>query len=209
MAFTFKKTNYILIGKENENIEEKKESVSIIPEGMWMKCVNCGDTIYTEDVENNNHICPKCGYNFRIDANHRLEMVLDEESFVEWDKDLKTTNPLQFEGYEEKIAGIQKKTGLSEGIITGEGKIHGQRTAIGVCDSRFLMGSMGEVVGEKIVRMFEKATAEKIPVVIFACSGGACHRRKTSCCVILLLRWRKNAGGHRIPDADGQDIRCV
>lgn len=173
MAFTFKKTNYILIGKENENIEEKKESVSIIPEGMWMKCVNCGDTIYTEDVENNNHICPKCGYNFRIDANHRLEMVLDEESFVEWDKDLKTTNPLQFEGYEEKIAGIQKKTGLSEGIITGEGKIHGQRTAIGVCDSRFLMGSMGEVVGEKIVRMFEKATAEKIPVVIFACSGGA------------------------------------
>ena len=79
MAFTFKKTNYILIGKENENIEEKKESVSIIPEGMWMKCVNCGDTIYTEDVENNNHICPKCGYNFRIDANHRLEMVLDEE----------------------------------------------------------------------------------------------------------------------------------
>ena len=77
------------------------------------------------------------------------------ESFVEWDKDLKTTNPLQFEGYEEKIDGIQKKTGLSEGIITGEGKIHGQRTAIGVCDSRFLMGSMGEVVGEKIVRMFE------------------------------------------------------
>lgn len=174
MAFAFKKTNYISIGKEREeSITKKQEVVSVIPEGMWMKCANCGETVYTEDVENNNHICPKCGYNFRIDAPHRLEMILDENSFQEWDGELNTTNPLDFEGYLEKIEALKEKTGLKEAVITGEGLIHGQRLAVGVCDSRFLMGSMGEVVGEKITRMFERATREKMPVVIFACSGGA------------------------------------
>ena len=174
MAFSFKKTNYISIGKEREEKSiEKQETALVIPEGMWMKCVNCGETVYTEDVENNNHICPKCGYNFRLEAGQRLEMVLDEGSFQEWNHDLKTTNPLDFEGYLEKLEKLKVRTGLEEAVVTGEGMIHGQRLAVGVCDSRFLMGSMGEAVGEKITRMFEKATAEKIPVVIFACSGGA------------------------------------
>ena len=174
MAFTFKKTNYIAIGRELEKGQEKeKANTSAIPEGMWMKCVNCGETVYTEDVENNNHICPKCGYNFRIDAYHRIEMIIDEGTFEEWDPDLKTDNPLDFAGYEEKIAALQEKTGLKEAVCTGTGKIHGQNVALGVCDSRFLMGSMGEVVGEKITRMFERATNEKLPVIIFACSGGA------------------------------------
>lgn len=174
MAFTFKKTNYIAIGRELEKGQEKeKANTSTIPEGMWMKCVNCGETVYTEDVENNNHICPKCGYNFRIDAYHRIEMIIDEGTFEEWDPDLKTDNPLDFAGYEEKIAALQEKTGLKEAVCTGTGKIHGQNVALGVCDSRFLMGSMGEVVGEKITRMFERATNEKLPVIIFACSGGA------------------------------------
>lgn len=174
MAFTFKKTNYIAIGRELEKGQEKeKANTSAIPEGMWMKCVNCGETVYTEDVENNNHICPKCGYNFRIDAYHRIEMIIDEGTFEEWDPDLKTDNPLDFAGYEEKIAALQEKTGLKEAVCTGTGKIHGQKVALGVCDSRFLMGSMGEVVGEKITRMFERATNEKLPVIIFACSGGA------------------------------------
>ena len=174
MAFTFKKTNYIAIGRELEKGQEKeKANTSAIPEGMWMKCVNCGETVYTEDVENNNHICPKCGYNFRIDAYHRIEMIIDEGTFEEWDPDLKTDNPLDFAGYEEKIAALQEKTGLKEAVCTGTGKIHGLNVALGVCDSRFLMGSMGEVVGEKITRMFERATNEKLPVIIFACSGGA------------------------------------
>ena len=174
MAFTFKKTNYIAIGRELEKGQEKeKANTSAIPEGMWMKCVNCGETVYTEDVENNNHICPKCGYNFRIDAYHRIEMIIDEGTCEEWDPDLKTDNPLDFAGYEEKIAALQEKTGLKEAVCTGTGKIHGQKVALGVCDSRFLMGSMGEVVGEKITRMFERATNEKLPVIIFACSGGA------------------------------------
>lgn len=174
MAFAFKKTNYISIGRSREEREEKKqEAALVIPEGMWTKCVNCGETVYTEDVEKNNYICPKCGYNFRLEAGKRLEMVLDEGSFQEWNHGLKTTNPLDFDGYPAKIEALQAKTGLDEAVVTGEGMIHGQRLAVGVCDSRFLMGSMGQVVGEKITRMFERATAEKMPVVIFACSGGA------------------------------------
>lgn len=174
MAFTFKKTNYISIGREREEKKEnQQESISIIPEGMWKKCVNCGETVYAEDIENNSHICPKCGYNFRIHAMHRMEMILDAESFEEWDADLTTKNPLQFPGYEEKVKQNIEKTGLKEAIVTGKGLIHGQKLAIGICDSGFFMGSMGEVVGEKITIMFERATKEKLPVVIFACSGGA------------------------------------
>ena len=174
MAFAFKKTNYISIGRGREEKEEEKQAATlVIPEGMWMKCANCGETVYTEDVEMNNYICPKCSYNFRLEAGKRLEMVLENGSFQEWDHGLKTTNPLDFEGYPEKVSALQTKTGLDEAVITGEGLVHGQKLAVGVCDSRFLMGSMGQVVGEKIARLFERATAKKIPVVIFACSGGA------------------------------------
>ena len=161
----FKKQTYI-------SIDRKANSPSI-PEGMFVKCGNCCEAVYAEDVESNNNTCPKCGYNFRISANQRIRMVLDESSFREWDKDLKTSNPLKFEGYEEKLSILREKTGINEAVITGKGIIHGQEIAIGACDSRFLMGSMGEVVGEKITRMVERATKEKLPVIIFACSGGA------------------------------------
>lgn len=189
----FKKTAYISVDRNEEAIADvtgrmsnRKTIVSAanqgvnqagmapaVPEGLWMKCGNCNETIYTVDVENNNHVCPKCGYNFRIAAYDRIDMVIDEDSFKEWDKGLSTSNPLNFPGYEDKIKTLRKKTHLQEAVITGEGMIHGQPVAIGVCDSSFLMGSMGEVVGEKITRMVEKATQMKLPVIIFACSGGA------------------------------------
>lgn len=170
----FKKTTYISIQRSRELKKEKKvASADNVPEGLWMKCGNCGDAVYTEDVEKNNHVCPKCGYNFRIGAPQRIEMVVDENSFIEWDNELETTNPLNFPGYKEKLKAVKKKTEISEAVITGEATIHGQRVAMGVCDSRFLMGSMGEVVGEKIVRMVEKATENELPVIMFCCSGGA------------------------------------
>ncbi len=170
----FKKTTYISIQRSRELKKEKKvASADNVPEGLWMKCGNCGDAVYTEDVEKNNHVCPKCGYNFRIGAPQRIEMVVDENSFIEWDNELETTNPLNFPGYKEKLKAIKKKTEISEAVITGEATIHGQRVAMGVCDSRFLMGSMGEVVGEKIVRMVEMATENELPVIMFCCSGGA------------------------------------
>ena len=170
----FKKTTYISIERNKALGEEKViPAEDKVPEGLWMKCGNCSEAIYTEDVEKNDHVCPKCGYNFRLDANKRIEMILDEDSFEEWNNDLVTSNPLNFPGYVEKLEAVKAKTGLNEAIVTGQGRIHGQNVAVGVCDSRFLMGSMGEVVGEKVTRLVETATAKELPLIIFACSGGA------------------------------------
>ena len=106
-------------------------------------------------------------------ARRRIEMITDEGSFEEWDSDLQGGNPLEYKGYEEKLKKLQEKTGLSEAVVTGKAKIDGREAAIGVCDGRFLMASMGEAVGEKIARAVERATKERLPVILFACSGGA------------------------------------
>ena len=144
-----------------------------VPEGLLRKCNKCGGAIITEDVKNGYYICPKCGGYFRVHAYHRVEMIADEGTFEEWDQGLTTRNPLNYKGYEEKLEGLKEKTGLEEAVITGKISINGTETAVGVCDGRFLMASMGEVVGEKIARMVERATQEKLPVILFACSGGA------------------------------------
>ena len=144
-----------------------------VPEGLLRKCNICGGAIIAEDVKKGYYICPKCGGYFRVHAYRRIEMVGDEGTFEEWDKGLCTRNPLHYKGYEEKIAHLQEKTGLEEAVVTGKVKIQGQDTVIGVCDGRFMMSSMGEVVGEKITRAVERATREKLPVILFTCSGGA------------------------------------
>lgn len=144
-----------------------------VPEGLLRKCNKCGGAIIAEDVKKGHYICPKCGGYFRVHAYRRIEMVGDEGTFEEWDKGLCTRNPLHYKGYEEKIAHLQEKTGLEEAVVTGKVKIQGQDTVIGVCDGRFMMSSMGEVVGEKITRAVERATREKLPVILFTCSGGA------------------------------------
>lgn len=163
----FKKTTYIPIVKE-----EEKERPSV-PEGLWTKCPTCGKLIYTEDIVGNYYVCPKCDYYFRVDSPSRIKMLVDEGSFIEWDKDIVNTNPLNFQKYPEKVISLQKKLEIHEAVITGEATIHGQGLVLAVCDSRFLMGSMGQVVGEKITRAVEKATEKKLPVLIFTCSGGA------------------------------------
>lgn len=160
----------------NTNIKKDKEAVEDTPDilkTLWSKCSKCGDLIYREDVRNNYYICPKCGGYFRLKAGRRLKMVVDRGSFEAWDTDLETTNPLQFEGYEEKLEANRQKTGLAEAVITGRALICGQPIAIGICDARFLMGSMGYVVGEKITRAVERATKEGLGLVMFCCSGGA------------------------------------
>lgn len=162
----FKKNTYISL---TENSSKKPE----VPEGLLKKCNACKSAIFAQDVKNADYICPKCHNYFRIHARHRIEMVADEGSFEEWNTDLVTRNPLHYKGYEEKIKMMQEKTGLDEAVLTGSALIHGIKAAIGVCDSRFIMASMGEVVGEKITRMVERATEEKLPVILFACSGGA------------------------------------
>lgn len=144
-----------------------------VPEGLLRKCNKCGKAIITEEVESGYYICPKCGGYFRVPAYQRIEMLADEGSFVEWDAGLQSSNPMGYKGYEEKKKALRKKTGLREAIVTGEISIKGQRTVIGVCDGRFLMASMGEAVGEKITLAVERATGEGLPVILFACSGGA------------------------------------
>lgn len=144
-----------------------------VPEGLLRKCNKCGAAIIAEDVKQGNYICPKCGGYFRIHAYRRIQMVIDEGTFEEWDHDLTSGNPVNYKGYPEKVQALQEKTGLKEAVVTGRGKINGRETVIAVCDGRFLMASMGWAVGEKITRAVERATEEKLPVIIFACSGGA------------------------------------
>lgn len=165
----FKKTR-IAVGRKNYITFTRRPEV---PEGLLCKCNKCGGAIIAEDVKKDHYICPKCGGYFRVHARRRIEMVTDEGSFEEWDSDLQGGNPLEYKGYEEKLEKLQEKTGLSEAVITGKAKIDGRETAIGVCDGRFLMASMGEAVGEKIARAVERATEERLPVILFACSGGA------------------------------------
>jgi acyl-CoA carboxylase subunit beta len=174
----FKKTTYITVNRSNERpVKQTGETELLsephVPEGMWKKCNKCQNMIYTEDMINGNYTCSKCGHYFRIDAKTRISMVTDKGSFIEWDAGIENQNPLDFKGYKEKIEKLQEQTNLDESVVTGEALIHGQKVAVGVCDAGFLMGSMGYVTGEKITRLIEKATHKELPVIIFACSGGA------------------------------------
>ena len=144
-----------------------------VPTGLLRKCNKCGAAIIAEDVKNGYYICPKCHGYFRVHAYRRIEMIADEGSFEEWDKEMDFVNPLDFKGYEDKINHLKERTKLNEAVVTGKVMINGNPAVVGVCDGRFMMASMGWIVGEKITRAVERATEEKLPVIIFTCSGGA------------------------------------
>lgn len=144
-----------------------------VPDGMFRKCSGCRRILYEEDVQKNWYCCPECGKHFRIEPSVRISLTADAESFREWDAELIGNDPLAFDGYEEKLRQLRESTGIKEAVLTGEALIGGIRTAIGVMSADFLMGSMGTAVGEKITRMIERATKERLPAVLFCCSGGA------------------------------------
>lgn len=171
----FKKTAALFGDRENnsENSGRDNKKEPSVPEGLWLKCPKCGEMVYREDIKNNSYVCPKCEGYFRIKTKTRIRMVADAGSFEEWFCDIEQKNPLDYPEYEEKLAGLQEKTKLKEAVTTGVCTVNGIRTVLGVCDARFLMGSMGYVVGEKITRAFERAVEEKLPVVLFCSSGGA------------------------------------
>lgn len=152
---------------------EEKTSAPSVPQGLWMKCPKCGEMIYKEDVVGASYVCPKCGGYFRMKAKTRIKLVADKDSFKEWYTDFPLCNPLDYPEYEEKLAALKEKTHLDEAVCIGEARIENSPVVLGVCDARFLMGSMGHTVGEKITRAFEEATKRKLPVVLFCCSGGA------------------------------------
>lgn len=136
-------------------------------------CPSCQRELDRTEVVENNYICMACGSYFRIRTKNRLRMVCDKGSFTPWFEEIESGNPLQFPGYEEKLSEVREKTGLKEGVTVGEGRIYGEKVCLGICDSRFLMGSMGQAVGEKIALAVERATENRLPVVLFCCSGGA------------------------------------
>ena len=177
----FRKPNRMETESDHTKAEKRSKQIILrnsedqpsVPAGVWIKCPKCGETLYKEDVVKNGYACYKCDGYFRVKTKNRLRMVVDKHSFEEWDTGMLISNPLDFPGYEDKIAQVQEKTKLNEAVCCGKAKIYGQEAVICVCDSRFIMGSMGQVVGEKIARTFERATREKLPVIVFCCSGGA------------------------------------
>ena len=168
----FKKT-----GEKITSIHSRNRRKPEAPEGILKKCNKCGAAILTDEVINGKYICPKCHGYFRIPAYKRIELVTDAGSFEEWDAKIdegeRPENPLNFRGYTEKVEALREKTGLDEAVVTGKATICGYPVVIGVCDGRFMMASMGHAVGEKITRAVERATEERLPVVLFTCSGGA------------------------------------
>ena len=141
--------------------------------GKWIKCDNCKEILYKEDVRANYSVCPNCGKHFRLSSRRRIAQIIDEDTFEELNADLHTTDPIKFEGYLQKIKSLEEKTKIKEAVRTGIGKINGIIVAIGVMDANFMMGSMGEVVGEKITRLIETAIEKHLPVILFCASGGA------------------------------------
>ncbi|MBI4313492.1 MAG: acetyl-CoA carboxylase carboxyltransferase subunit beta [Candidatus Omnitrophica bacterium] len=146
-----------------------------IPSGLWTKCEDCGEIIYNKTLEENFKVCPKCQYHFSLTSAERIQQIIDPGTFKHFDEDLRSLDPLEFTGpktYKEKLQQDMASTGLSEAAVTGEGKIEGHRVIFGVTDSRFIMGSMGSVVGEKITRGIERAIKARIPAIIVSGSGG-------------------------------------
>jgi acetyl-CoA carboxylase carboxyl transferase subunit beta len=136
-------------------------------------CPVCGKEIDNEETKKNKYVCYECGSYFRVRTKNRIRMVADAKSFEPWFEDLEMVNPLDFPEYDAKVAAAKEKTGLHEAVTVGKCTIYGEETVLGVCDARFLMSSMGHVVGEKIARAVERATELKLPVILFCCSGGA------------------------------------
>ncbi|HFU4488862.1 TPA: acetyl-CoA carboxylase, carboxyltransferase subunit beta [Streptococcus suis] len=172
MALFRKKDKYIRINPNRSRIESAPQAKPEVPDELFSKCPACKEILYKKDL-GLEKTCQHCSYNFRITAEERLALTVDEGSFEELFTGIETKNPLDFPNYLEKLAATRQKTGLDEAILTGKATIGGQPVALGIMDSHFIMASMGTVVGEKITRLFELATEEKLPVILFTASGGA------------------------------------
>ncbi|WP_413379117.1 acetyl-CoA carboxylase, carboxyltransferase subunit beta [Alkalihalobacillus sp. 1P02AB] len=160
-----KKKRYATIPSERAKQE--------VPEGLMTKCPSCRTIMYTKELKKNLLVCASCGHHHRMSGYERIESLFDEGTFIEYDKGITSVNPLQFPDYEKKLEAIRQKTGLMEGVVSGEGLINGFPTVIAVMDARFIMGSMGSAAGEKITRAIEAAIEQKKPILLFSASGGA------------------------------------
>lgn len=161
-----------------------------VPDQLCTRCPGCGKTLFTADIQSNLSVCPGCGYHFKYPARKRLLGLCDEGSFVEWDAGLLSGDPLHFPGYAVKLKSARLNSRENESVVSGRGTVDGLPCALFAMDSRFMMGSMGCVVGEKITRAFERATEQKLPVIGFTLSGGARMQEGT----LSLMQMAKTSG---------------
>ncbi|HTP63839.1 MAG TPA: acetyl-CoA carboxylase, carboxyltransferase subunit beta [Geobacteraceae bacterium] len=178
--------------KSKAPLEQSEGKKVRVPEGLWTKCQNCRETLYSKELEKNLNVCPKCNHHFRIPAGKRLDLLLDEGSFVEYDAEMVSVDFLEFKdskSYQERIDAAVAKGGSKDAVICGEGKIDGIPVQMAVFDFSFMGGSMGSVVGEKITRAIERCIAGKMPLIIISASGGA--RMQES--ILSLMQMAKTA----------------
>ncbi|MDP8262935.1 MAG: acetyl-CoA carboxylase, carboxyltransferase subunit beta [Candidatus Ancaeobacter aquaticus] len=178
-----------LFGKSKLKVAKRN-----IPDGVFTKCTGCHEMIYTKEIVQACKTCPKCDYHFTMTATERISLLIDEGTFHEIDTNIDSCDPLEFTGvksYIEKIKEDKQRTGLKEAVITGQGKINGVDTMFGVTDSRFIMGSMGSVVGEKITRLIERGIEKNLPVIMVSGSGGGA-RMYEGC--LSLMQMAKTSG---------------
>lgn len=184
----FKKPNNVL-----ENVGETSKYIKPqVPEDLWISCEKCKTLILKEELVENNKICPNCSFYYRLTPRERIAMIVDEDTFVEHDKNLVSKNILKFPDYDNKLKKAKDQSNEKEAVVCGIGRINGIECALFVMNPEFMMGSMGVVVGEKITRLFEHATENRLPVIGFTVSGGArmqegvlslMQMAKTSCAV--------------------------
>lgn len=169
---------------------KSKLTMDVVDDNKWKKCSRCNEIIYNEDLKNNLNICPKCGNYFRLTAFERIELLVDEDTFIEEDMTLNSKDFLKFPGYEEKLESSREKSRMLDGIISGIGKINGIEVSIAAMEFNFMGGSMGSVVGEKVTRALERGIEKKIPVVIVSSSGGARMQEG----IVSLMQMAKTSG---------------
>lgn len=181
------------------------------PDGIWTKCTECGCILYRKAVEQKFFTCPECNFHFPLPPEERIRLLLDENSFKEEFANIESTDPLNFNraglNYKEKLSENQEATKRKDAIVTGTGTIYSKKVAIGITDSRFLMGSMGSVVGEKVVRIVEIAKEERIPLIIISASGGGA--RMYEGCVSLMQMAKTVAAIRRFQDSGGLYISVL
>ena len=188
--FNVVKTRFNGTAEEEKPEQQTADSTVKVPDNMLFKCPRCLNVVMTDELEKNLKVCPECGYHSRLTANVRINLIIDKESFKEFDADMLSANPIDFPDYDTKQQKLRDTTGLKDAIITGECTIRGERCVIGVMDSRYMMASMGSVVGEKITRAFEYATDNKLPVIMFTASGGARMQEG----IVSLMQMAKTSG---------------
>lgn len=193
-----------------ENDTPSKRRKRGVPEGLWQRCPGCGNAIFRKEAQRRLGVCPECDYHWYVSARERMEQVLDEGTFEEWDGNIEPADPLEFvdkRPYTEKLVAEQKKLGISDAAITGTGMIRARRVAIGVTDSAFFMGSMGSVVGERLTRLIERATEDDLPLIIISGSGGGARMHEG---ILSLMQMAKvSAALARHDDAGGLFISVL